>query len=105
MIHESHLNTGFVRHWKRLYAPVELLVSLLYFSVCLWRLEQVFLIVCPHVRVCVCFVCACVRVSTRIGENPQGQVSVWFHDGVETQGLRLQPGSSVRLQKAPEVKV
>lgn len=102
MIHKSHLNTGFVRHWKRLYAPVELFASRVYFSVCLWRLEQVFLIVCPQVRV---RACVCVCVSTRIGENPEGQVSVWFHVGVETKGLRLQPGSSVPLRRASEVKV
>lgn len=52
----------------------------------------------PRSRVCVC-------VSTRIGENPEGQVSVWFHVGVETKGLRLQPGSSVPLRRASEVKV
>lgn len=50
----------------------------------------------PRSRVC---------VSTRIGENPEGQVSVWFRVGVETKGLRLQPGSSVPLRRASEVKV
>ena len=66
---QGHLNTGFVRHWKRLYAPVELFVSRVYFSVCLWRLEQVFLIVCPHVRVRVCFVCVCVCPHTHRWES------------------------------------
>lgn len=100
MIHKTHLSAGFVRQWKRLYVPSE-------FTVCLCGLNRCFWL-CVSLYPCLCVFCTCVSVCvcrvTCISENAEGQVSVWFHVRVETQRLRLQPGSSVMLRRPQRLK-